>query len=75
MTCIQTLIIRLHIVLIMWFKVRAWAACVMIYLPAQLVPFPVKPGLQKQLNDPSVLLQEEWILQLSVSRAHSSISK
>ena len=47
----------------------------MLYLPAQLVPFPMKPGLQEQLNDPSVLLQEAWTLQLSVFKAHSSISK
>ena len=47
----------------------------MLYLPAQLVPFSVNPGLQEQLNDPSVLLQIEWVLQLCVIKAHSSISK
>ena len=47
----------------------------MLYLPVQLVPFPIKPGLQEQLNDPSVLLQMAWVLQLSVFKAHSSISK
>ena len=43
--------------------------------PVQLVPFPIKPGLQEQLNDPSVLLQMAWVLQLPVFKAHSSISK
>ena len=41
----------------------------------QLVPFPVNPGLQEQLNDPTVLLQMACVLQLSVFEAHSSISK
>ena len=43
--------------------------------PSQKVPFPVKPELHEQVNDPSLLLQEEFEWQLLVPcRAHSSIS-
>ena len=36
----------------------------MLYLPAQLVSFPMNPGLQEQLNDPLVFLQAALALQL-----------
>ncbi len=39
------------------------------------MPSPEKPGLQKQLKDPSVLLHMAFSLQLSIFIAHSSISK
>ena len=29
-------------------------------VPEQLIPSPVKPGLQAQLNDPGLLLQEAF---------------
>ncbi len=46
------------------------------YVPVQLHPSPVNPGLQEQLNDPSVLLHKPpSLLQLWVSWAHSLISK
>ena len=44
--------------------------------PAQLCPSPLNPGLQKQLNNPSVFVQVALsLLQLWVSRANSSMSE
>lgn len=49
---------------------------IQVSLPVQLYPSPVCPGLQVQLNDPSVLLHKApSLLQLWVSWTHSSISK
>ena len=42
---------------------------------SHLLPLPVNPGLQEQLNDPLVLLHTALSLQLCLSDAHSSISK
>jgi hypothetical protein len=43
--------------------------------PSQKFPFPLKPELHEQANDPSVLLQEEFEWQLLLPcGAHSSIS-
>ena len=43
-------------------------------LPIHEVPFPVKPTLQVQKKDPSVLVQFEFRSQLSVDSEHSSMS-
>ena len=43
-------------------------------LPVQLTPFPVYPEMQKQLNEPGVLVQFAFVSQLSVAEAHSLIS-
>ena len=45
------------------------------YLPVQVTPSPVQPELQAHLNDPMVFVQVACAWQLSVSLAHSLISK
>ena len=40
----------------------------------QVRPFPVNPSLQVQLNEPAVLMQFAFALQLSVRLEHSLIS-
>ena len=45
-----------------------------MFKPAQMMPFPRKPSRQAQKKLPSVSVQVAFILQLSVSLAHSSIS-
>ena len=44
------------------------------YLPEHNRPSPEKPGLQVQLKDPAVLIQDAFLLQLWMSFVHSSIS-
>ena len=44
-----------------------------ILLPSQFRPFPAKPSLQSQINEPSVLMQLAFWWQRSSE--HSSISK
>ena len=45
-------------------------------IPVQLVPFPLKPDLQAQVKDPTVLVQTALLSQLfNDESAHSSISK
>ena len=57
------------------FSLHTFSA-IQVSLPVQLYPSPVNPGLQVQLNDPSVLLHKApSLLQLWVSWAHSSISE
>ena len=46
----------------------------LVFLPSQLYPSPVYPGLQVQLNDPLVLLHTAWLLQC-VLESHSLTSE
>ena len=45
-----------------------------IFLPLQLTPSPVNPGLQAQVKFPTVLVQTALVSQLSVPVAHSLMS-
>ena len=45
-----------------------------IILPVQLCPSPSYPGLQKQVNDPWVLLHQAFSWQLLFAALHSSMS-
>jgi hypothetical protein len=45
------------------------------HIPSQTTPFPVYPLSQVQKKDPSLLLQVEFVWQLSIDREHSSMSK
>jgi len=42
--------------------------------PVQMVPFPVNPALQVQLNEPTMLLQTAFVPQLSAPESHSLTS-
>ena len=46
-----------------------------LFLPEQLVPFPVYPLLQAHVNDPAVFVQVALLSQLWVLREPSSLSK
>ena len=46
--------------------VKGLTCIVSVFLPVQLNPSPTNPGLQWQLNDPLVLLQEAYLSQRSV---------
>ena len=47
----------------------------LVFLPSQLYPSPMYPGLQVQLNDPLVLLHTASSLQLCVPESHSLTSE
>ena len=44
-------------------------------IPKHVVPFPVNPFLQKQVKEPSVLVQVAFVWQLWVPKEHSSLSR
>ena len=56
-------------------KVHSLTKRMQIILPVQLCPSPSCPGLQKQLNDPRVLLHQAFSWQLLFAALHSSMSK
>ena len=47
---------------------------ILVNLPVQIVPFPLKPSLQKQLKEPLVFLQVAFMWHELKSVTHSSIS-
>ena len=56
-------------------KVDSLTKRMQIILPVQLCPSPSCPGLQKQLNDPRVLLHNAFSLQLLFAALHASMSE
>ena len=47
----------------------------MMFLPEQLNPFPEKPVLQAQMNEPMMLIQLALMSQTGTEALHSSASK